>query len=56
MVQLTEPAVFVQLYHVPAAASWILTAAVVVGLMVKATASMFVGVVALRVYVTAVAV
>jgi hypothetical protein len=46
----------VQLYHEPADASWILTAAVVVGLIVKATASMFVGVVALSVYVTAVAV
>ena len=56
MAQVTEPLAFAQLYQVPAAASWILTAEVVVGLIVKATESMFVGVVAFSVYATFVAV
>jgi hypothetical protein len=50
VVQETLPAVFVQAYHDPPDASWTLTVAVVVGLIVNVTVSMFCGFVALSPY------
>ena len=52
MLQVTLPAAFVQLYHVPAAASCALTVLAAVGEIVNATWSRFVGVVAFSAYET----
>jgi hypothetical protein len=53
VLQVTLPAAFAHVYHEPAAASWILTTLAVVGAMVNATESRFVGVVAFKVYAIA---